>query len=534
MKNFLIPIFKKFFSFFLIIISFFILFFFFSLNYIIFFPFSLPFFDVLCVLDWISFVFFSILLLISGSVLLFNKIYMKKDIFFKRFTKILILFIFRMIILIIFPFSIMFFLGWDGLGILSFLLVKYYNSWSSWSARFKTYFLNRLGDGFFILLFSSFFLIKKFWLNDFFFWKISFLFILGCFTKSAQIPFRTWLPAAMAAPTPVSSLVHSSTLVTAGVYILFRFWNVYKCFFKQILLYISLITSLIAAIAASFEWDRKKIIAFSTLSNLGIMVFSLGLKLFFQRFFHLLTHAVSKAKLFVNVGFMMIKKNHHQDSRLLTKKTLKNFLLRIFRTYSILSLSGIVFFGGFFSKEKIIENNFILKKYFIIKIIYLIIFFSLFYGFRLIFLLKIKKNKRKKFFIFSKIKIFSIIFLTFFRIFLGKILKFYFLKFSISVKFLKIIYYSLILFSMGICFSIFFNWKIMEFFFLQYFKSSFWIKNFSKIGTFIYYNFDLGIFFNFEKNFFYFFKKLYFFLKTFFVSKIEYFLFILFLFIFFF
>jgi len=523
----------KYFSFFLILISILGFLLFAKFNFLIFFPFSFPYFDALCLLDWFSLIFISILVLISGRVLLFSKIYMEHDIFSKRFTSILVLFILRMLLLIIFPFSIMFFLGWDGLGILRFLLVNYYKAWTRWSASLKTYLIKRLGDGFFILLFAKLLLLKNLWLTDFFFIKISLIFILGCFTKSAQIPFRTWLPAAMAAPTPVSSLVHSSTLVTAGVYLLFRFWNIYKCFFKQVLLYLSLLTAFIASLAAAFEWDSKKIIAFSTLSNLGIMIFSLGLGLFVQGFFHLLTHAIAKAKLFVNVGYMIKKTNHHQDSRILSKKAVSKLVCRIFSTYSVFRLSGIVFFSGFFSKEKILEKNFMLINLFVVGTFYLIIFFRLFYGFRLIYLLNFKKNQTKTIKSTLKARILRIFFLTFFRVFLGNILKVYFLNFSISVKFLKVIYYCFIFLSLILSIKLFFNWTFREIFYLQFFNSSFWIKVFSKWGTFFFYRLDFGIFFKIENNLYLIYNKIYSFLKNFFLKNFEILIFFVFVFYFF-
>lgn len=177
------------------------------------------------------------------------------------------------------------------------------------------------------------------------------------------------------------------------------------------------------------------------------MIISLGLGLFLQGFFHLLTHAVAKANLFIKVGYMMLKKNHHQDSRILKKNFLKNFLSGVFSIYSICSLSGIIFFSGFFSKEKILERVFILKKFLIIITFYCIIFFSLVYGFRLIFLLKVNLKLSKNYKIIKKTKILRILILSFYRVFFGFCVKKYFLKLSFSVSFLKVIYFSLILLS---------------------------------------------------------------------------------------
>lgn len=143
--------------------------------------------------------------------------------------------------------------------------------------------------------------------------------MVGAITKRAQVPFSAWLPAAMAAPTPVSSLVHSSTLVTAGVYLLVRFYpslrvHSYFCYF---LFYVGVITCLIARFSALYENDLKKIVALSTLSQLGVIVMALGLGFPMLRFFHLITHALFKALLFVCAGTIIHSMQNNQDIRLM-------------------------------------------------------------------------------------------------------------------------------------------------------------------------------------------------------------------------
>jgi len=142
--------------------------------------------------------------------------------------------------------------------------------------------------------------------------------VVAGITKSAQIPFSSWLPAAMAAPTPVSALVHSSTLVTAGVFLLIRFYSYLENFrfFKPFLLFVATLTMLIAGIAANLENDLKKIIALSTLSQLVVIMAALGLGAWKLSLFHLYTHAMFKALLFLCAGAFIHRSQHRQDLRL--------------------------------------------------------------------------------------------------------------------------------------------------------------------------------------------------------------------------
>lgn len=174
-------------------------------------------------------------------------------------------------------------LGWDGLGLVSFLLVVYYQNYKSLRAGIITVLINRVGDVM-ILLRIGLISCEGIWSIVYFVYdqelSIVVLFILiAGITKSAQIPFSSWLPAAIAAPTPVSALVHSSTLVTAGVFLLIRFYSYLEqaTWFKPLLLIIATITMLMAGMAANLENDLKKVIALSTLRQLGVIMASLGL-----------------------------------------------------------------------------------------------------------------------------------------------------------------------------------------------------------------------------------------------------------------
>jgi NADH-ubiquinone oxidoreductase chain 5 len=185
------------------------------------------------------------------------------------------------------------------------LLILYYNSSIAWFSGIKTYLINRLGDGFLILSVVCL-LNQGHWRIKSLDKKIGFVLVIlltiGLFTKRAQYPFCSWLPAAMAAPTPVSALVHSSTLVTAGVYVFFRIAPSVGSEIIRFVLVVRIYTMFIASLKACFEKDLKKVIALSTLRQLGLMCFSMGCGLFYLGLFHLFTHAVFKALLFIRVG----------------------------------------------------------------------------------------------------------------------------------------------------------------------------------------------------------------------------------------
>lgn len=184
---------------------------------------------------------------------------------------------------------------------------------------------------------------------------IIYLIIFAAITKRAQVPFSAWLPAAIAAPTPVSALVHSSTLVTAGVYLLIRFSDTLEFRSKSFLLAISTITIFISGLVANFEYDLKKIIALSTLSQLGIIIFAIAMGIYELAFFHLVIHALFKALLFLCAGTAIHRIGGSQDIRVYGAIS-KNFpIVGICLNYANLSLCGMPFLAGFYSKDLIIE-----------------------------------------------------------------------------------------------------------------------------------------------------------------------------------
>lgn len=316
----------------------------------------------LIVLDWISIFFLSVVALISARVLYYSRSYISSDAFYSRFILLVLRFIFRMWILILRPNFIRILLGWDGLGVTSYLLVIYYQREKSYNAGIITALTNRLGDAG-LLIFIG--LITQIGRWSFLYYsriagvfRSSFLILLVAvaITKRAQIPFSAWLPAAMAAPTPVSSLVHSSTLVTAGVYLLIRInYLISRVEFLWGLTLLGAITIFIAGRAAIAEVDIKKIIALSTLSQLGLIFMTLGIGLPALAFFHLVAHAYFKAILFICAGGVIHRIKEFQDLRTIGGAVVNLPLaLRIFLVAN-LSLCGFPFITGFFSKDLILE-----------------------------------------------------------------------------------------------------------------------------------------------------------------------------------
>nr|YP_010015586.1 NADH dehydrogenase subunit 5 [Svistella anhuiensis]QFG38964.1 NADH dehydrogenase subunit 5 [Svistella anhuiensis] len=348
-------------------------------------------------LDFKSLLFMSYVMFISSMIILYSNSYMKGDFNIDRFIILVSLFVFSMMFMIISPNLMSILLGWDGLGLVSYCLVIYYQNVKSYGAGMLTILMNRVGD---VALLVSIGWMLNFgsWNYLFYYdkvdWNIEFkiigiMVILAAMTKSAQIPFSSWLPAAMAAPTPVSALVHSSTLVTAGVYLMIRFSNlIYMINVNEFLLFIGCLTMFMAGLGANFEFDLKKIIALSTLSQLGFMVSAIGLGMPNLAFFHLLTHALFKALLFMCAGVIIHNFNNLQDIRGMGSLVHQMPFTSICFSFSNLALCGMPFLTGFYSKDLILEMSLMT---FMNKFVFIMFFMSVgltvCYSFRLIYYL---------------------------------------------------------------------------------------------------------------------------------------------------
>lgn len=337
-------------------------------------------------LDWISCSFLFLVTLISSQVILYSIYYISEEVFLYRFKYILLLFVLSIAFLIISSDGLSLLLGWDGLGITSYALIIFYSNSKSSSRAIITALRNRVGD---ILILWALGLGYSFGSWDFSYigyrggYLILRLFLLASLTKSAQIPFSAWLPAAMAAPTPVSSLVHSSTLVTAGIYLIIRFSASFSLSGLWILIFLGSLTALFSGLAAICEYDIKRIIALSTLSQLGVIIFSIGVGFPLLSYFHLFTHAIFKALLFICSGVIIHASAGTQDIRrlggIISFLPYSSLCLRV----ASCRLIGFPFIAGFYSKDLIIEISEIGTLFYPSLIIMVAALFTCWYSFRL-------------------------------------------------------------------------------------------------------------------------------------------------------
>lgn len=327
--------------------------------------------------------------------------YMHHDAGYAKFFSYLNLFIFFMLLLVLGSNYVIMFIGWEGVGLCSYLLIGFWFTNSSYaSAAKKAFVMNRIGDlGFLIavfLIFATFNSVEfttifpqaeKMIAGDPVLILITALLFIGAIGKSAQIPLFTWLPDAMAGPTPVSALIHAATMVTAGIYMIARS-NILFTLAPQTLEVVALIglaTLILAATIAVSQTDIKKVLAYSTVSQLGYMFLGLGVGAYTGAFFHVITHAFFKALLFLGAGSVIHAMSNEQDMRNmggLRKKLPVTFLTMMIGTIAI---SGLPPFSGFFSKDEILahvyEHN---KVFWVIGIIGAV--FTSFYMFRMMFL----------------------------------------------------------------------------------------------------------------------------------------------------
>nr|AQM39909.1 NADH dehydrogenase subunit 5 [Deflorita sp. ZJZ-2017] len=314
--------------------------------------------------DWMSLMFMSFVMYISALVIYYSGEYMHDDLTINRFIMLVLMFVLSMMFLIISPNLISILLGWDGLGLVSYCLVIYYQNIKSYNAGMLTALSNRIGDVALLMAVAwmlnfgswNYIYYLEYCLKDSEMMVIGMLIVLASMTKSAQIPFSSWLPAAMAAPTPVSALVHSSTLVTAGVYLLIRFnYLIAGSEVGQFLLLVSGLTMFMAGLGANFEFDLKKIIALSTLSQLGLMMSVLSMGYYQLAFFHLLTHALFKALLFMCAGAVIHNMKNCQDIRFMGSLCSQMPLTTMCFNVSNLALCGMPFLAGYYSSDLMLE-----------------------------------------------------------------------------------------------------------------------------------------------------------------------------------
>nr|QYC94839.1 NADH dehydrogenase subunit 5 [Amblyseius tsugawai] len=359
--------------------------------------------------DYISNIFLMVVSLISSVVFYYSYSYMELDSNKNKFLFLTFLFVFSMFLVVMSMNAIIILVGWDGLGLVSYFLVIHYNSDLSHYSGMVTVLSNRMGDIgiifmiYFLMYLNSYDLILIDIMDYFYNFGLVFLLLAG-FTKSAQFPFSSWLPLAMAAPTPISSLVHSSTLVTAGVYLYIRFSSLFKnnSVILLNLLLVVVLTMFMGGFSALMECDVKKIIAYSTLTQLSLMMIILFMGNEVLAFFHVLTHAMFKSLMFLCSGVFIHESFESQDIRKFHKGMSSNMYIITVYVVCSMSLSGFPFLSGFYSKDLILEMIYSLNfNIFYMFLLFLLTAFTSMYSFRAVKIVFTESANKMNFYLVS-------------------------------------------------------------------------------------------------------------------------------------
>ena len=364
-------------------------------------------------LDTLTAVMFIVVTTVSACVHLYSIGYMEEDPSKIRFMGYLSLFTFFMLVLVSSNNLLQMFFGWEGVGLASYLLIGFWHHKDSANkAAIKAFVVNRVGDfgyaigiaGIFYIfgtvsfdsIFSQVdqfsehqiqFLFFSFPTLDF----LCFLLFIGAMGKSAQLGLHTWLPDAMEGPTPVSALIHAATMVTAGVFLVARMSPLYEfaTFTNLFITFIGAATAIFAASIALTQNDIKRVIAYSTCSQLGYMFFAAGVGAYNASIFHLTTHAFFKALLFLSAGSVIHAMHHEQDMRKMGGLFKKIPFTATMMWIGSLAIIGFPYLSGYYSKESILENAFYASNgiaYFAYLVGILTALLTAFYSWRLLFL----------------------------------------------------------------------------------------------------------------------------------------------------
>ena len=373
-------------------------------------------------LDTLTAVMFIVVTTVSACVHLYSIGYMEEDPSKIRFMGYLSLFTFFMLVLVSSNNLLQMFFGWEGVGLASYLLIGFWHHKDSANkAAIKAFVVNRVGDfGYAIGIAGIFYIFGTISFDSIFsqvdqfsehqiqFLSFSFptldflcfLLFIGAMGKSAQLGLHTWLPDAMEGPTPVSALIHAATMVTAGVFLVARMSPLYEfaTFTNLFITFIGAATAIFAASIALTQNDIKRVIAYSTCSQLGYMFFAAGVGAYNASIFHLTTHAFFKALLFLSAGSVIHAMHHEQDMRKMGGLFKKIPFTATMMWIGSLAIIGFPYLSGYYSKESILENAFYASNgiaYFAYLVGILTALLTAFYSWRLLFLTFHGENRSK-------------------------------------------------------------------------------------------------------------------------------------------
>jgi len=361
--------------------------------------------------DQLSVIMMCVITIVSSCVHVYSVGYMSHDSAKARFMAYLSLFTFAMLMLVTADNLLQLFFGWEGVGLASYLLIGFWNKKDSANAAsMKAFLVNRIGDfGLALGIMATFIIFGSIEFDTIFnqaadhadqtfsFWGgeyhaytiIGLLLFMGAVGKSAQLGLHVWLPDAMEGPTPVSALIHAATMVTAGIFLIARFSPIYEYapIALQTICIFGGLTAFVAATIGMTQFDIKRVIAYSTMSQLGYMFFALGVSAYEAAMFHLVTHAFFKALLFLGAGSVIHAMSDEQDMRKMGGIWKKIPATYVLMWIGSLALAGVPFFAGYYSKDMILEAAFADASWFGTMAFWLGIaaaFMTAFYSWRLI------------------------------------------------------------------------------------------------------------------------------------------------------
>jgi NADH-quinone oxidoreductase subunit L len=317
----------------------------------------------------------TMMMIITGVGLLihiYSIAYMHGDEGFSRYFAYLNLFVAAMLVLVLADSFLLMFVGWEGVGVCSYLLIGFwYQDKANTNAARKAFIVNRVGDvGFLLAMFTTFMIFGSLQIPEVnalalegaitspLIAVICIFFLIAAAGKSAQLPLHVWLPDAMAGPTPVSALIHAATMVTAGVYLVARAAPIFALspFASLLIACVGVLTALVAAFTACSQTDIKKILAYSTISQLGFMFAAVGAGAYWVGIFHVLTHSFFKALLFLAAGSVIHALGGEQDIRKMGGLGKHMKITGTTALLAVLAISGMPFMAGFFSKDAILAG----------------------------------------------------------------------------------------------------------------------------------------------------------------------------------